>query len=112
MAGCGPCRVAREVVSVEAKLAADEVHDRARHELARSQQATRVSQDAELQREDQLVAGPAPGVDVLQALVAQRVVAQPVRFALWHAEEGRSLSAGKNGPACHLFFLQCDVWRT
>ena len=66
MAGCGPCRVAREVVPVETKLAADEVHvhDRARHELARSQQATRVSQDAELQREDQLVAGPANPVDV------------------------------------------------
>ena len=31
---------------------------------------------------------------------------------VWHAEEGRSLQAGKHRPACHLFFLQCDVWRT
>ena len=37
-------------------------------------------------------------VDVLQTLVAQRVVAQQVRFALWYAEEGRSLPAGKNRP--------------
>ena len=43
VAGFGPCRVVREVVPVEAKLAADEVHDRGRHELARSQQTARVA---------------------------------------------------------------------
>ena len=46
------------------------------------------------------------------ALDGQRVVAQQVRFALWHAEEGRSLPAGKNCPVRHIFFLQADVWRT
>ena len=110
VAGSGPCRVVRELVPVEAQLTADEVHDRARHELARSQQTARVAQDAQLQREAQLVARPPPGVDVLQILVAQRVVPQQVRLAFWQGEQGRPLPAGKNRPVCHRFFLQPSPW--
>ena len=105
VASFDPCRVVREVVPVEVKLAADEVHDRARHEFARRQQAPGITQDAQLQRETQLVAGPAPGGDVVQILIAQRVVAQQLRLALGQGEQGRPLSAGQYGPACHRFFL-------
>ena len=83
----------------------------ARHEFARRQQAPGVTQDAELQREAQLVARPAPGGDVLQILVAQRVVAQQLRLVLWQREDSRPLPAGQNRPARHLFFLQPGVWK-
>ena len=112
VASFDPCRVVREVVPVEVKLAADEVHDRARHEFARRQQAPGVTQDAQLQREAQLVARPPPGGDVLQILVAQRVVAQQLRLVLWQREESRPLPAGQNRPACHFFLLQSGVWKT
>ena len=51
----------------EPVLAADEVHDRRRNELARSQQAARVAEHAQLQREAQLVARAPARLDVLQA---------------------------------------------
>ena len=52
--GLGPHRVVGEVVPVQVELASDEIHDGRRHELARSQQATRVAEHAQLQREAQL----------------------------------------------------------
>ena len=80
--GLGPDRVVGEVVPVQVELASDEIHDGRRHELARSQQVARVAEHPQLQREAQLVAGPTPGPDVLQILVAQGVVAQQIRLAL------------------------------
>ena len=47
--GLGPHRVVGQLVPVQVELAADEVHDRRRHELARSQQAARVAEHAQLQ---------------------------------------------------------------
>ena len=67
--GLGPHRVVGEVVCVQVELASDEIHDGRRDELARSQQAARVAEHAQLQREAQLVAGAPPGPDVLQVLV-------------------------------------------
>ena len=78
----GPHRVVGQLVPVEVELAADEIHHRRRNELARSQQAARVAEHAQLQREAQLVAGTPARLDVLQVLVAQGVVAQQVRFVL------------------------------
>ena len=80
--GLGPHRLVGELVPVQIELAADEIHDRRRNELPRSQQAARVAEHAQLQREAQLVAGTPPRLDVLQVFVAQGVVAQQVRFVL------------------------------
>ena len=99
--GLGPHRVVGEVVPVHVELVSDEIHDGRRHELARSQQAARVAEDAQLQRETQLVVGASPGPDVLQVLVAQGVVAQQVRLALRQGEQGRPLPAGQDGSPCH-----------
>ncbi len=91
VAGLGPHRVVGEVVPVQVELASDEIHDGRRHELTRSQQAARVAEHAQLQREAQLVAGAPPGPDVLQVFVAQGVVAQQVRIALREGEQGPDL---------------------
>ena len=99
--GCGSDRVVGEVVPVHVELASDEIHDGRRHELARSQQAARVAEHAQLQGETQLVVGASPGPDVLQVLVAQGVVAQQVRLALRQGEQGRPLPAGQDGSPCH-----------
>ena len=48
--GLGPHRVVAEILSVQVELAAGEVHDRRRNELARGQQAARGAEDAQLQR--------------------------------------------------------------
>ena len=64
------------------------IHDGRRNELARSQQAARVAEHAQLQREAQLVAGTPPGPDVLQVFVAQGVVAQQVGLALRKGKQG------------------------
>ena len=103
-------RVVAELLPVEKELATDEVHDRWRNELARGQQPARVAEDAQLQREAQLVAGTPPHLDVLQVLVAQGVVAQQVRLALRKGKQGRSLPAGQNGSPCHA--LSLDVCGT
>ena len=87
--GGGSNRVVGEVVPVHVELASDEIHDGRRHELARSQQAARVAEHAELQGEAQLVVGRRRAPDVLKVLVAQGVVAQQVRLAL---------PAGRTGP--------------
>ena len=96
MPGLGPDRVVGELVPVQVELASDEIHDGRRHELAGSQQAARVAEHAQLQREAQLVAGASPGPDVLQVLVAQRVVPQQVRLAVRQGEQGRPLP-GRSG---------------
>ena len=61
--GLGPHRVVGELVPVEVELAADEIHDGRRHELAGSQPAAGVAEHAQLQREAQLVAGTPLGPD-------------------------------------------------
>ena len=63
--GLGPHRVVGEFVPIQVELASDEIHDGRRNELARSQQAARVAEHTQLQREAQLVAGTPPGPDVL-----------------------------------------------
>ena len=95
--GLGPHRVVGQFVPVEVELAAD----RRRNELARSQQAARVAEHAQLQREAQLVAGAPSRLDVLQVFVAQRVVAQQVRLVLRERKQGRPLSAGQDGSPSH-----------
>ena len=70
------------------------------------QQAARVAEDAQLQREAQLVAVTPPDPDVLQVLVAQRVVAQQVRLALRKGKQGRPLPAGQDGSPCHALSLK------
>ena len=87
--GLGPHRVVGELVPNQVELASDEIHDGRRNKLARSQQAARVAEHAQLQREAQLVAGTPPGPDVLQVFVAQGVggAAGPPRVA-----------EGKTGP--------------
>ena len=64
--GLGPHRVVAELLPVQVELASDEVHDHRGNELARGQQTARVAEDAQLQREAQLVAGTPPDLDVLQ----------------------------------------------
>ena len=86
--GLGPHRVVGQFVPVEVELAADEIHHRRRNELARSQQAARVAEHAQL-----------------QVFVAQRVVAQQVRLVLREREQGRPLSAGQNGSPSHSLSL-------
>ena len=108
--GLGPDRVVGELVPGQVELASDEIHDGRRHELARSQQAARVAEHAQLQREAELVAGAPPHTDVLQVLVAQGVVPQQVRLALRQGEQGRPLPAGQDGSPCHS--LSLDVCRT
>ena len=107
--GLGPHRVVGELVPVQVELASDEIHAGRRHELARSQQAARVAEHAQLQREAQLVAGAPPGPDLLQVLVAQGVVPQQVRLALRQGEQGRPLPAGQDGSPGHS--LSLDVCR-
>ena len=94
--GLGPHRVVGELIPVQIDLASDEIHDGRRNELGRNQQAARVAEHAQLQREAQLVAGTPLGSDVLQVFVAQGVVAQQVRLALRQGEQGRP-SAGWSG---------------
>ena len=108
--GLGPHRVVAELLPVQVELAADEVHDHRGNELARGQQTARVAEDAQLQREAQLVAGTPPDLDVLQVLVAQGVVAQQVRLALRKGKQGRPLPAGQDGSPCHA--LSLDVCET
>ena len=55
--GLGPHRVVAELLPVQVELAADEVHDRRGNELARGQQAARVAEDAQLQRDALRAAG-------------------------------------------------------
>ena len=113
--GCGSNRVVGELVPVHVELAPDEIHDGRRHELARSQQAARVAEHAQLQREAQLVAGASPGPDVLKVLVAQGVVAQQVRLALRQGEQGRPLPAGQERfsvPCSQSLDLQRDALET
>ena len=99
--GLGPLRIVGEFVSVQVELAADEIHDGRRNQLARGHQPARVAQHAQLQREAQLVAGTPPGPDVVQVFLAQGVVAQQVRLALRKGKQGRPLPAGQDGSACH-----------
>ena len=103
--GLGPHRVVGQFVPVEVELAADEIHHRRRNELARRQQAARVAEHAQLQREAQLVAGAPARLDVLQVFVAQRVVAQQVRLVLRERKQGRPLSAGQDGSPSHSLSL-------
>ena len=51
--GLGPHRVVGELVPVQVDLASDEIHDGRRNELGRNQQAARVAEYAQLQREAQ-----------------------------------------------------------
>ncbi len=95
--GLGPHRVVAELLPVQMELAADEVHDPRRNELARGQQAAWVAEDAQLQREAQLVTGTPPDPDVLQVLVSQSVVAQQVLLTLRKGKQGRPLPAGQDG---------------
>ena len=76
--GLGPHRVVAELLPVQVELAADEVHDRRGNELARGQQSARVAEDAQLQREAQLVAGTPPEPDV-ERRRARRLEARPPR---------------------------------
>ena len=89
--GCGSDRVVGELVPGHVELASDEIHDGRRHELARSQQAARVAEHAQLQGEAQLVAGASPDPDVLKVLVVQGVVAQQVRLALWQGKQSQTV---------------------
>ena len=73
--GLGPHRVVGEFVPVQVELVSDEIHDGRRNELTLSQQAARVAEHTQLQREAQLVAGTPPCPDVLQVFLAQGVVA-------------------------------------
>ena len=76
------------------------IHDGRRNELARGQQAARVAEHAQLQREAQLVAGTPPAPDVLQVFVAQGVVAQKVRLAL---RQGDALGSAGVDDAVNLY---------
>ena len=88
--GLGPHRVVAELLPVQMELASDEVHDRRGNELARGQQSTRVAEDAQLQREAELVAGTPPDLDVLQVLVAQGVAPRVAEGKTGPTSAGRS----------------------
>ena len=81
MPGLGSHRVVGEVVPGQVELATDEMYNGRRNELPRGQQAARIAQRAELQREAQLVAWAPPRPDI----------------------EGRlALRKGKQGRLCRL----------
>ena len=102
MPGLGSHRVVGEVVPGQVELATDEIYDGRRNELARGQQAARVAERAELQRETQLVARAPPRPDVEQIFIAQGVVTQQVRLALRKGKQGRPLSARQNHSPSHI----------
>ena len=100
--GLGPHRVVGELVPNQVELASDEIHDGRRNELARSQQAARIAEHAQLQREAQLVAGTPPGPRLpanLTSAECRRVLRTPDdRYQVLRAlPEGRTWSV-PTGP--------------
>ena len=76
--GLLPHRIAIEVFGAPAKLCGNEAKDVPGNGLPRHQKPPRISKGAKLEREAQPVVPPAPHPDLLDVVVGQRVMAQPV----------------------------------
>ena len=93
--------VAGQIVRPYPKLRGQKACDWQRDDLARRQQPPGISKGAELQRKTEAIVGAATGMDDLQIVVCQRVVAQHRGVIGRQVEQYRPLAVGQNAASWH-----------
>lgn len=93
--------VAGQIVRPCPKLRGQKACDWQRYDLARRQQPSGISQRAELQGKAEAIVGTATGMDDLQIVVCQPVVAQHRGIIGRQVEQCRPLAVGQNAASGH-----------
>ena len=104
-----PYRIPIQVFDAHAKLCGNEAKDVLGNHLHRRQNAPRISEGAELEREAQPVVCAAPQPDLLDVVVGQRVMAQQRGFVRGKVEQRRALAHAPDVSSWHVPSLRGPV---
>ena len=97
-------RVSHQIIRLQTELGRNEPRNFLRDHFARLQQASRIAQGTELERETHPVSGMSPGLDVVDVVIVQDVVRQPRGLVGGKVEMGSALARRQNGSVDHVAF--------